>query len=146
TLAPGTRQTIIANTTLGSAAVAPFSVAISSNVPIEAESAQYYGGSPNVGQHPGVDFPGIAANSTDAFMTDLSTQLADGASVNRDLYLYNPGSAPIQINAIYFGSTGNTAQASYTVAAGGILLVNVESDTQTAIPPGPMAVELKLAS
>jgi hypothetical protein len=146
TVAPGTRQTIIANNVLGSAPISPFSVALSATAPIEAESAQYYGGSPNIGQHPGVDFPGVTGASTDAFLTDLSTQLADGTAVNRNLYLYNPGAAAISIGATYFGSTGATASATYTVPAGGILLVNVETDTQSSIPPGPLAAELKLAS
>jgi len=142
TLAPGTRQTVIANTVLGTASVNVFSVRLNATSPIEAEAAQYFGGSPNIGNHPGVDFPGQSTPTSNALLTDLSTKSADGAGVNRDIYLYNPGGASITVSATYFGTSGNTATASYTVPAGGVLDVDVNGDTQTAIPVGPVGAEL----
>jgi hypothetical protein len=142
----GTRQTILANSVLGAAAVSLFSVTLNATGLIEAEAAQYFNGSPNIGEHPGVAFPAQANPTTDVFLSDLSTQLADNTAVNRTAYLYNPGSAPIQVAATYFGSTGTTTQQTYTVPAGGITQVNVEQDTQTNIPPGPLGAEFKLAS
>jgi hypothetical protein len=146
TLAPGTRQTVIANTTLGTASVNMFSVRLNATSPIMAESAQYYGGSPNIGNHPGVDFPGQTTPTSIALLTDLSTKSADGEGVNRDLYLYNPGAAAITVSATYYGTSGNTATASYTVPAGGIIDVDVNGDTQTSIPLGAVGAELSTSS
>ena len=147
TVSPGTRQTIIANNYLGAAPVAAFSTVLTATGPIEAESAQYFGGSPNIGQHAGVDFPAQTSAATDVFMTDLSTALPDnGASQDRFVYLYNPGSTVIQVAATYFGANGATPTASYTVVPGGIQTVDVVQDTQATIPPGALGAEFKLAS
>jgi len=146
TLAPGTRRTVIANTSLGTSAVNVFSASLNSTAPIDAESAQYFSGSPNIGSHPGVDFPGQASATSDAFLTDISTQLAGGIDVTRDLYLYNPGAAPIQVAATYFGGNGGTTNATYTVPAGGVFNASVDSDTQASLPPGAVGAELKATS
>ena len=146
TVAPGTRQTIIANTALGAAAVSQFSVVLNATGPIEAESAQYFNGSPNVGKHPGVAFPALSASYTDVYFSDLSTQLADNTAVDRTVYLYNPGTVSIGVSATYFGGTGSTATATYTVPAGGIISADVGTDTGANIPPGPAGAEFKLAS
>ena len=146
-VSPGTRQTIIANNFLGTSTVPVFSVSLTATGPIEAESAQYFGGSPNIGEHPGLAFPAQAAAAADVFLTDLSTRLPDNnAALNRSVYLYNPGSSAIQVLATYFGSNGANPTATYTVPAGGIQVVDVEQDTQVSIPPGPLGAEFKLAA
>jgi len=145
-VAPGTRQTIIANTALGAAAVSQFSVVLNATGPIEAESAQYFNGSPNVGKHPGVVFPALSTSYTDVFFSDLSTQLADNTAVDRMVFLYNPGTVSIGVSATYFGSTASTATASYTVPAGGIISADVGTDTGANIPPGPVGAEFKLTT
>jgi hypothetical protein len=142
----GTRQTIIANNVLGSAAVSPFSVVLTSSGPIMAESAQYYNGSPNVGEHPGVDFQGLPQGSGDLFLSDLATKLPDGTFVNRRAYLYNPGTGSISVAATYFGGSGATAQKTYSVPAGGITTVNVNQDAGNGIAAGPLGAEYVLAS
>jgi hypothetical protein len=145
TVNPGTRQTIIANNSLGTAAVPGFSVSLTATGPIEAESAQYFRGSPNIGLHPGVAFPAQAAPGTDLFMTDLSTTLPDNnTALDRTVYLFNPGTTAIQIAATYFGGNGATATATYTVAPGAIQTVDAVQDTQASIPPGPLAAEFKV--
>ncbi|MGH2346662.1 MAG: hypothetical protein ACRDG4_15665, partial [Chloroflexota bacterium] len=146
TLAPGTRQTVIANTVLGTSAVSVFSVRLNATSPIEAEEAQYFNGSPNIGDHPGVDYPGQFSATTHAFLSDLATKSADGANVNRDIYLYNPGAVAISVAATYFGTSGNTDTATYSVPAGGVFDVDVDSDTQTSIPPGAVGAELTASS
>lgn len=146
TVAPGTRQTILTNIPLGAAAVSQFSVVLNATGPIEAESAQYFNGSPNVGKHPGVAFPALSASYTDVFFSDLSTQLADSTAVDRTVYLYNPGTVSIGVSATYYGSTSSTAIASYSVPAGGIASVDVDTDTSANIPPGPVGAEFKLTS
>ncbi len=146
-VSPGTRQTIIGNNFLGAAAVTAYSVLLSATGPIEAESAQYFGGSPNIGQHPGVAFPAQAGTATDVFLTELSSTLADNNStVDQTVYLYNPGPTAIQVAATYFGSTGTTASATDTVPPGSITPVDVLDDTQASIPPGPVAAEFKLVA
>ncbi len=146
TLAPGTRQTVIANTVLGTSAVNVFSARLNATSPIEAEAAQYFNGSPNIGDHPGVDYPGQFSATTHAFLSDLATKSADGAIVNRDIYLYNPGAVAISVAATYFGTSGNTDTATYTIPAGGVFDVDVDSDTQTSIPPGAVGAELTASS
>jgi hypothetical protein len=147
TVSPGTRQTIIANNYVGSGKVPAFSVSLVATGPIEAESAQYFSGSPNIGEHPGVDFPAQAGAATDVYFTDLSTTLPDNSqALDRTVYLYNPGATVIQVAATYFGGNGATMQTAYTVAPGGIQPVNVVDDTQNGIPPGPLGAEFKLAS
>jgi hypothetical protein len=81
TVSAGTRQTIIANSVLGTAPLVPFSVLLTANGPIMAESAQYYNGSPNVGQHPGVNFEAVPQGGSDLCLSDLATTLPDGAAV-----------------------------------------------------------------
>jgi hypothetical protein len=145
TVSAGTRQTIIANNVLGSAAVAPFSVLLSATGPIMAESAQYYNGSPNVGQHPGVDFEAVPQGSSDLFLSDLATTLPDGTAVKRVAYLYNPGTASITVTARYFGAGGATTPKQYSIPAGGITTVDVNSDT-ASIAAGPLGAEFVLAN
>jgi hypothetical protein len=145
-VAPGTRQTVIVNTSVGTAAVGPLSISVSSPVGIMAECAQYYGGSPNIGSHPGIVTPAFSGANTDAFLSDLSTQLSDGTALQRMAYIYNPGTSSEQVSITYYGQTGSTAQAQYVVPAGGISAVNVNTDTQSTIPPGAVGAEIKIST
>lgn len=143
-LAPGTRQTIALNQLLGGGPIRPFSVAIAASGPIVAESAQYDGGSPNLGQHPGVTIPAVASAAAIAYLSGLETSYADGAPVLRALYLYNPGGAPITVSATYYASTGASTTATYAVPPGGVALAD-PSQSLTALPPGPVGAVLRLS-
>ncbi|MGH2389753.1 MAG: DUF5719 family protein, partial [Chloroflexota bacterium] len=143
---PGTRRTIVVNNGIGAGAAGPVSAVLNASGPIEAEAAQYVGGSPNSGPHPGVAFAGAATPTTDAFLTNLATAQADGTPVKRTLFLFNPTSGSEQIAATYFGSGGARATAGYTVAAGSILTINVSQDTQTIGPSLALGAELRLVS
>jgi hypothetical protein len=114
TVAGGTRQTIVSNAALGTASSSPFSVILTATGAVVAEAAQYFNGSPNLGTNPGVLVPAQSVGTTDAFLSDLSTQLADGTGVNRKVYLYNPGTASIQVAASYFGGVTVSAATSAT--------------------------------
>ena len=140
-VAPGTRKTIIANTALNAAG--PFTVSLSANAPIQAEAAQYFGGSPNIGAHPGVDFP-ASPGGTDLLLSDLSTILPDGTPITRTVHLSNPSAAAIGIVATYFGTTGATAQGSYTVPAGGVTTVDVGQAVTPSLGRGPIGAEFRL--
>ena len=142
-VAPGTRQTVGANVTIGTRAAGPFSVSVSASGPIVAESAQYYGGSPNIGSTPGVAFPAYSAALLDGLLSELSTSSASGAPINRQVFLYNPNGAPLQITATYFGANGTLRQASYSVPAAGIAVVNVNQGA-SGLPAGPLGAEFKL--
>jgi len=146
-VSPGTRQTIVANNQVGTGAVPAFSVTLNATGPVEAESAQYFGGSPNIGEHPGVDYPAQSGAATDVFLTDLSTTLPDNnQSLSRTVHLYNPGTTVIQIAATYFGGNGAVTHSTYSVAPSGIQQVDVADDTQTSIPPGALGAEFTLTS
>ena len=143
-VAPGTRQTIVANTVLGPSSVGPFSISIATtNGSIEAESAQYFAGSPNVGLHPGVAYLAVGGATTDAFLSELSTQQLDLTPINRSIYLYNPNAQSITVSTTYAGATTAAASNTYTVPGNGITVVNVNTDTAPTIPAGPIAAELK---
>ena len=143
-VAPGARQTIGVNAALGVAPAGPVSIVLSATAPIEAELAQYYGGSPNVGSHAGVALPGATGAMSDAFLSDLSTQQIDGATVRRVLYVYNPYNTPIRVAATYIDSGGNTVPSAYAVPAGGVTTIEVSRDSQAILPAGPLGIELKV--
>lgn len=145
-VAPGTRQTVIANNALGAGPVGPFSVTLTSTGAIEAESAQYFGGSPNVGNHPGIALPALPQPMTAASLADLSTRLSDGTVVNRAIYLYNPNGAAEQVTVTYYGSNGATAQKTYSVPAGGIGTVNVNQDTPSTFAGKPIGAQLRASA
>jgi hypothetical protein len=140
-VAAGTRQTINANAAIGRRAAGPVSVALSATGPIEAESAQYFSGSPNLGAAPGIIVPAAAIPLTDALFTDLGPTLADGAPIRRTVYLYNPDPSPSQISADYFGQSGVLAgSTTYIAPAGGITAVDVGQDAPTS---GPLGAEFR---
>ena len=135
---PGTRQTVGANAAIGARAAGPFSVTLSAadKVSIQAEAAQYFGGSPNLGQHPGVALAALTAPVGDAYFADLSTSGADGTVLARMVYLYNPLTSPCHVAATYVGPTGATVHATYTVGANGIVPIDVGKEIRNAIQPG----------
>ena len=141
TVAPGTRQTILANAAVGTGAAGPFSVLLQgSGGNFIAEGAQYFGGSPNVGTHPGVVVPAVSTASTDGFLSDLSTQLPDGSSgVNRTVYLYNPGTSQITVSGTYLGGStqgfGPSPTPTSTVTA-------TQTPTQTQTPSTPVTITI----
>jgi hypothetical protein len=131
-VAAGTRQTFSSPVGTGG----PTSILLSATRPIAAEASQYFGGSPNLGKHPGIVYPAQGAAAHSVYVPDVSTSLADSTPITRTVYLYNPGATPITVNGFYLGSTGLSAEIPYTVPAGGIAAVNVNSDS--ALPPGPL--------
>ena len=140
-LAAGTRGTIGANAAIGSQPAGPFSVALGATGPLEAESAQYFGGSPNQGSAPGIIVPAASVPLTDAVFTDLGQTLADGTPVTRKLYLYNPGAVPAQLTVAYYSGAGIlSGSPTYMVPAGGITTVDVGQDETNR---GPMGAEIR---
>lgn len=145
-VAPGTRRTVIANTVTGSRAAGPFvvSLSVSGGAGIQAEAAQYYGGSPNIGRHPGIALPALTSPSVDLFLSDLSTKLLDGTAVARSVYLYNPLGAADTVAATYYSPSGAMAHATYTIPAGGLTAIDVGRETQRSIAAGSISAEFRL--
>jgi hypothetical protein len=131
-VAPGTRQTF----TLPGVTGGPAGILLNATGPIAAEAVQYFGGSPNVGKHPGVVYPAQGAAAHTVYVPDVSTSLADSTPITRTVYLYNPGATPITVDGFYLGSAGASAEVPYTVPAGSITMVNVNADS--ALPTGPI--------
>jgi hypothetical protein len=142
---PGTRRTITVNTSVGTSPVGPISAVLNASGPIEAEAAQYVGGSPNTGPHPGVAFAG-ASTTMDAFFTNLATIQVNGTQVNRSLFISNPSANSEQITATYFGANSAVTNSTYTVGAGDILTINVNQDTQTLGPSAALGAALHMTS
>ncbi|MGH2345382.1 MAG: hypothetical protein ACRDG4_09165, partial [Chloroflexota bacterium] len=134
-VAAGTRQTFAASQGSG-ASGGPTSILLNASGPIAAEVVQYFGGSPNVGNHPGVAYPAQGAAAHTVYIPDVSTSLADGTPITRTVYLYNPGTAPITVDAFYVGTGGVSPEVTYSVPAGGITTVNVNVDA--GLPAGPI--------
>jgi hypothetical protein len=116
TVAGGTRQTLALNAALGAAAMPGFCLSLSGSAPFAAEAAQYYGGSPNEGRHPGSIFTGLAVPLRRAAVTDLSPSLG-GARSRRSLFVSNPASRWTLFTLSYFG-TGVGRRESYRLAPG----------------------------
>jgi hypothetical protein len=140
-----TRKTIVANGALGKGFAGAFSTSLIGTGPFVAESAQYYRGSPNQGDHPGIDYQGTAAPSTDVFFSDLSSELADGGALRQNLYVYNPNTKSMQVSVHYFGASGPGGHSLYSVPAVGITTIRVSQDTQAFLPSGPIGAELRVA-
>jgi len=84
-VAPGQRGTYELDTLLAKAKRSPVAVHVVSDVPVIAEEAQYFGGSPNVGSHTGTSIEGrqLAA-------TQWSFASGDTSLYNENEYIFNP--------------------------------------------------------
>lgn len=142
-LAAGTRQTIGANALVGAAG--PFSLRLLATSPVEAEAAQYFAGSPNVGSHPGMALPALSSPVSVAYLTDLGSAPGPSGTIGRRIYLQNPGPSPIEVQVRYFSSTGPSAQHLYSIPAHGIATVDVGHDLQL-VPGGAVGAELRLTA
>lgn len=138
-VAPGTRKTIISSAVVQAA---QFSASLKASGPIEAEAAQYYGGSPNSGMHPGVAFPAVASASGDLFLSGLATLLPDSTGIGYNLYLYNPGTTAVSAEATFFGASGAPFHTTYTVSPGHIDTVPLSEAVGTLLPAGPIGAEI----
>ncbi len=134
-IAAGTRQTFSAPQASG-ATGGPTSILLNASGPIAAEAAQYFGGSPNVGSHPGVAYLAQGAAAHTVYLADVSTTLADETPITRTVYLYNPSTTPITVNAFYLGTSGSSSALTYTVPPSGITTVDVNGDA--GLPAGPL--------
>ena len=136
TVAPRTRRTTVVNSILGPVR-GPFSTRVTADQPILVERPQYFGGSPNIGRHPGVSLSGAPGGLQTLLFPRLNTALADGTPLVETIYLLNLGSSTITVTGTYYTAGGQTLSAPYSVGAGQITVVNVNTETRT-LPLGPL--------
>lgn len=145
-VAPGTRQTINANTVVHNTG-GIYSTVLTSSSPFVAEKPQYIGGNPNVGTHPGVAPSGTPAGVKSAAFPDLSLTDALGQQEQQTVFLYNPagtGTTPITVTATYYGTNGGKT-VDYSVPAGSIVTVNVNTDAGS-LGTGPIGATFAVTS
>lgn len=143
-VAAGTRQTIAADAAVNNTA-SIYATVLTSSSPFVAEKPQYFGGSPNVGTHPGVAPSGAPAGVKSAAFPDLSLTDAAGHAQQQTVFLYDPTTAPITVTATYYASNGTTKAVSYGVAASSITTVNVNSDAGS-LPAGALGATFVVTS
>ncbi len=143
TVAPGTRQTINVNAVTNNVD-GIHSTVLTSASPFVAEQPQYYGGSPNVGAHPGVAPSGAPAGNRSAAFPDLSLVNANGQQTQQTVFLYNPIATPITVTATYYGSTG-IKTVDYRVGPNAITTVNVNADA-SGLTNGPLGATFIVSS
>lgn len=142
-VAPGTRETINANGAVSNTA-SIYATILTSASPFVVEKPQYFGGSPNIGQHPGVAPTGAPAGVKSAAFPDLSLADAAGQAQQQTVFLYNPTTAPITVTGAYYSTNGAKSQV-YTVPAGNIVTVNVNADA-AGLPAGALGATFTVTS
>jgi hypothetical protein len=138
-VAAGTRSTIVVNDII-KPVKGPYAVGVSSTQPIFVEQPQYFGGSPNVGRHPGVTAAGAPGGAGTVLFPSVATAAADGTPMSQTVFLLNTGSSPVSVTGTYYASSGRTAAVSYTVGAGRTLTVDVNADT-AGLPHGALGAQ-----
>jgi hypothetical protein len=74
-----------------------------------AEAPLYSNGSPNSGEHAGIDLTGATASTSEA--------LAGVDATNAALYVYNPNASPLQVKGTFGASSGLATQGLITIPA-----------------------------
>jgi hypothetical protein len=117
TVAPNQRQTVLVNQ---NARKSPITAIVSADQPIVAEEAQYFAGSPNQGDHAGIDFQGEPASAH-----SWSFASGDTKQYQESEYIFNP--SPHQtatVTATFYGADHQTLSQTYKVGPLGLLAVN----------------------
>jgi hypothetical protein len=145
TVSANTRETVVVNNVI-STTTGGFYTTVSSDQPIMAEQPQYVGGSPNdTTAHPGYDLVGAPAGLTSVLFPNANTSSASGGTINETVYLLNTGASSETVNATYYTSGGTTVQKSYTVGAGAVVAVNVNTDAGN-LAVGPLGASFTTTS
>ena len=122
TVQPGQRGTIQPGSVLSKTVTGAVAAIVTSDVAIAAEEAQYYGGSPNQGSHPGAAIEGRQLTAT-----RWSFASGDTGTYQESEYIFNPGTTAAQITAQFIGSNGQVTTASYTVGPKRVLTVSANA-------------------
>ncbi|HVA88537.1 MAG TPA: hypothetical protein VNL71_01720 [Chloroflexota bacterium] len=112
TVQPGQRATLILQNLLGKNPHSPVAIQLTSVLPIVAEEAQYFQGSPNIGSHTGAAIEGRAAVSGRWSFAGGNT-----ASTNEYEYVFNPAAKATVVTGTFLGADGQVVSASYPIPA-----------------------------
>jgi hypothetical protein len=83
--------------------------------------------------------------SGDAFFADLSSVLADGSSVARHIYVFNPGSSPLHLAARYLTAHGATAITMHVVRPHGLATIEAAKGLGATAGIGAVGGELAVS-
>lgn len=124
TIEAGQRGTFELHTLLASVKRSPIAVHVVSDVPVIAEEAQYYGGSPNVGSHTGASIEGrqVAASQW-TFATGDTSQFTETE------YIFNPTNISTTVSATFYGADGQMLTMNYPAPANSVVAVSANSAT-----------------
>lgn len=103
---------------------------VSSQTPVIAEAGIYFGGSPNIGRHPGIVVQGSNGSQIGA--------RANVSSAGGELHIFNPGTTSIRVQ-VQLGTTSGTATVSDITLAGQatkVLTVASGLDPQSVVVRG----------
>lgn len=108
TAGPNQRGTFTLQSLLGKHPHSPVAAIITGDLPVVAEEAQYFGGSPNRGSHAGASIEGRAAPATRWLFA-----AGDTARYREMEYVFNPNATPTTVTARFIGADGQVVTASY---------------------------------
>jgi hypothetical protein len=112
TVQPGQRATLALQNLLGKNPHSPLALQLTSAIPVVAEEAQYFQGSPNIGSHTGAALEGRGAPSNRWSFASGST-----ASTQEYEYVFNPSATATVITGTFMGADGQVVSASYPIPA-----------------------------
>jgi hypothetical protein len=122
TVTAGQRGTYELDTLLANAKRSPVAVHLVSDMPVIAEEAQYYGGSPNVGSHTGASIEG---RQLTAALWSFSS--GDTSAFTETEYIMNPTSVATTISATFYGADGQVVTLSYPAPANSVVTVSANA-------------------
>jgi hypothetical protein len=122
TVKAGKRATMDLDALLHKVQHSPVAVVLNSNVAIVAEEAQYFGGSPNTGSHPGASIEGRQSTAT-----RWSFASGDTAHYKESEYILNPSSTSTTVVGRFLGADGQVLTASYQVKANAVISLSANA-------------------
>jgi hypothetical protein len=122
TVKPGLRGTLMAGNVLGKNPHSPIAAAVSSDVPVVMEEAQYQGGSPNIGSHPGASIEGRQA-------LDTRWSFATGDTKNHAEreYIFNPSKTAVYVTGHFYGADGQQVAVTYLARPASVITVSANA-------------------
>ena len=91
-------------------------------MPVIAEEAQYYGGSPNVGSHIGASIEGRQVPTS-----QWTFSSGDTSQYNESEYVFNPSATATTVAAVFYGADGQIVKLSYAVPARSVITVSANA-------------------
>ena len=122
TVSPGQRGTYEMDMLLAGTQHSPIAVQLQSDVPVIAEEAQYYGGSPNVGSHIGASIEGRQVTAS-----QWTFASGDTSVYTETEYLFNPSGTATTVGATFYGADSQVLKLNYAVPANSVVTVSANA-------------------